>query len=235
VRLVSDYNDYYDHHMDGRWGDKPLLNRRTRVDRSRDQDRALLGRPHYSDGCFYDVPSGQSLADLRETVAIGERFTFADRWCVVYVDPLAHRGEGKIATTWDKAAALPLLGTCLTTEFVGQPYGETPRESVRLLMIGNRPFFMTYRSCDPWRSNCGDVQIEMAHELVGRSISTRPARNIQRVLKHPLLAIDFVYHDGHFLAVDLNTAPGLRGTPVQDMLRPEEVVGLLDAWCAEST
>jgi hypothetical protein len=98
--------------------------------------------------------------------------------------------------------------------------------SRRYLRIGSKVFWLEYRSDDNWRSNCGTVWIEYA----------RPPRFLMNFVDdepYPMLAIDFVRREaGLWAAIDYNTSPGLRHTPIEEDISGEEVVALIKEWMA---
>ncbi len=201
LRLRSDFLDFYDHHFASRHDESaPEWERyASQRDRTRELDHLLLR-------CAgLETPVGQALGNWP-----GETLV------VAYTDPRAHRGEGKRLGTVDELLADGVLSVTYSVMWVG---GQRSRgRSLRLLSCGRSHFWLDYRQRDPgeWRSNVGDVEItfgmpgrieERAYEAVGR---------LQRALKEPLTAVDFVdAGEGRWLAVDFNTAPGIRGTPVE--------------------
>lgn len=201
IRLLSDFSDFYDHHFAGRLdGDRPVW---PRYAKARERDRAM---DHLLLRCSgLETPEGQPLGGWP-----GETLV------VAYVDPRAHCGDGKRRGTVD---ALLYDGVPATTYSVMWVGGNRSRgRSLRLLSAGRSHYWLEYRQRDPseWRSNVGDVEIVfgMPGRIEGRAYDA--AGRLQRALKEPLTAIDFVdAGDGMWLAVDLNTAPGMRGTPVE--------------------
>lgn len=202
LRLHSDFSDFYDHHFAGRHdGDKPVW---PRYAGSCERDRAM---DHLLLRCAgLETPEGQPLGGWP-----GETLV------VAYTDPHSHRGDGKRMGTVDSLLSGGVPATTYSVMWVG---GQRSRgRSLRLLSAGRCHYWLDYRQRDPgeWRSNIGDVEITFgmpgriearAYEAVGR---------LQRALKEPLTAVDFVdAGEGRWLAVDLNTAPGMRGTPIED-------------------
>lgn len=208
MRLATDFHDYYDHAFDSRHASTPELLRYAAKGDRRSMDHSRLEAAG-----FRVPPRANSPGQLRAT--LGRHGYF-----VVYTDPYAHAGEGKVLLSVDQAEREhPDAYCCL---FVGEP-----GHSTRLLMVGDIPFWLTYSSRSDWRSNAGEVVIEEEMLLPSRKVELEAAA---LRLGHPLVAIDFV-HSRHRVAyaVDLNTAPGLRGTPVERMLRPSVVHAAIEA------
>jgi hypothetical protein len=216
VRLDSDFNDWYDHAFDGRWRvDKPILHRRAGAGPHREVDHDRLA------GAGFLLPT-RGPAHVLAKLPDGWR----PEHVVAYDDPTSHCGEGKrVAKLMDVARETP--DTYVAEFFLT---GE-PVTSYRLLGVGARLFWLRYCSKDTWRANVGDVVIHDAgvppHDLVSRFGKLRPKP------EHPLLAVDFVLHAGTHFAVDLNTAPGLRHTPVQDRMHPNDVHAAIESWASD--
>jgi hypothetical protein len=87
-------------------------------------------------------------------------------------------------------------------------------------------YFLHYINCDDWRSNVGnDVRIEC-------DISSKPERRGKKDLHYPLYAVDYVWDPikSDFAAVDLNIAPGIGGSPIEDVLPGQQIVLELKNW-----
>ncbi len=206
VQLETDFIDYYDHMFDS-VGRKFRRMSRTHMTRSaafrRMQELGL------------DVP-------LYGTVSrMWDMLTDCDRQVVVYTDELAHRGECKELMFLKEACIKyqdedPLCALFIDTASE-QPF------SVRYLRIGPHVFWLCFSSDDEWRSNCGsDVSVTF---VADQGIA------IDENTYHPLLAIDFIPSTGGvWYAVDYNTSPGLRHTPIEDELTAQEVVDAIKIW-----
>ncbi|NCB02206.1 MAG: hypothetical protein EOM67_08580 [Spirochaetia bacterium] len=121
---------------------------------------------------------------------------------VVYLDPYKHAGEGKILMSAAEAREK-------YPDHPGSFY--IPHQfTTKFLQIGKLAFLLRYSS-ESWMSNCGDVNIE----LLGTTVPIH--------IGHPLYSIDMV---GNRL-MDFNTSPGLKGTPIEKLLRPEQVYNLI--------
>ena len=131
---------------------------------------------------------------------------------VVYLDEMAHRGEGKIRLGFKEAQdAYP---NRFASMYIHPP--QDLAQSTRYLAVGDRAFWLWYESVDDWRSNCGDVRIAvLGEEKAGRY-----------PIPFALYAIDFVPigKQNARLAVDFNVAPGIRGTGVEERLSAQEAV-----------
>ena len=208
LALSSDFNDYYDHALDEYRGIGPKWDRLSVTKRTRAQDLNLLRE------LGLDPPAHGPACRLHSSKV------------VVYDSMCAHRGEGKrleMRSDVDEDA--------FCSEFIEC---SGPPVSYRVLLIGDRRLFLRYESTDAWRSNMGEVCIEFVEkgsrewrmlQLLAESLPI-----LQAALVTPLLAVDFVLGEHsytHFRAVDLNTAPGLSGSPVQETMKADEVATLL--------
>lgn len=216
MKLATDFNDYYDHAFDSRhaYTTKEMLRYSARGEhRSTDHSRL--------EAAGFKVPArADSPAQLRATYG-------RNGYLVVYTDPHAHAGEGKLLLPVDQAEAKHPGAYC--SLFVGPVRNPGPGHSTRLIMVGDLPFWINYTSRTDWRSNAGEVLIEEALTLP-ESKAHLEAQALRLGL--PLLAIDFVEAPTRQLyAVDLNTAPGLRGTHVERVLRPSVVHAAIEARC----
>lgn len=143
---------------------------------------------------------------------------------VVYINHLAHRGEGKIVLTREDVSKESLkefskdsILNCYASQYISTE-DKPSNKTHRILNIGNRQFRINYSSDDPWRSNCGNVKVEFDTEIFGDMMIPSPLEG------RALWAVDFA---GGIFAIDLNTSPGLRGTGIEDVLKPKEVVDLI--------
>jgi hypothetical protein len=142
---------------------------------------------------------------------------------VLYHDWYAHRGEGK---------SLAILHP-LTYDTYPQTYAALtivchtePTISYRYLRLGLWTCWLRYMSDDKWRSNCGNVQIDLYSQDPTTCLSF-PERFVDPHAV-PLLAIDFVRSiGGMWWAIDYNTSPGIKDTPVLDLITPQEIVHLV--------
>jgi glutathione synthase/RimK-type ligase-like ATP-grasp enzyme len=216
IALTSDFRDYYDH-----WFEAPhhaherLWERHARGGLARPalfayMERLGLRTPIH--GSTRQV-AAQVLGDYPSAV----RARLAKYLeLVVYRDPFAHQGEGKLRITM--AEALQSYPDQFAAEFL-PANTEGLGESLRYLRIGRRPFWLRYASANDWRSNVGDVTVEVLAEE-----KPLPEAYCDSI-KLPLFAVDFVraWGRGGLYAVDFNTAPGLAGTGMEQYLTAREV------------
>lgn len=210
--LRSDFRDYYDHHFDILL--KPEIHHvfhRTAKDRTSRLD-------------LLDYMSGQmnlltpTYGTVRE-VADKLRFSHEDKHLVVYTNPYAHRGDGKERVTLKSALKRYPNKDC---SLYLKPDEGT--KSYRLLSIGHSiRYLMSYESTHTWKSNVGDVDIELLE-------------NPPKITSHhyPMFAVDFVISGGIPYAIDFNSAPGLAGTPVESLIDPKTIVKEIKEWMIES-
>lgn len=219
LRLASDFRDFYDHRFAGSWRtETPVWHRMARASRPRAEDFGLLEWA----GFICPAPRGR-LDSFAE-----------DALVVAYIDPFAHRGEGKVR---GRADVLLRMGVAQATYAAPLLVGNLGT-SLRLLVVGRSFFWLTYRTRDSseWRSNVGDVEITWAEPSVEFQIlAYRAIEKLARKLGEPLLAVDFVDGGGDMpVAVDLNTAPGIAGTPVERVCDAETAArfaqGIADRW-----
>jgi len=147
---------------------------------------------------------------------------------VVYTDINSHRGEGKIKMRLDEAMEK------YPNNFASF-YIFNWSTSYRHLQIGEKSFWLMYHSNRrDWRSNCGNVNINILSQNIG----------YHKSIKYPLFAIDFVLktdpdfylkYKGQYkgerkdtyLAIDFNISPGINGTGIEEILKPNEIVELV--------
>jgi hypothetical protein len=212
LRLVSDFHDYYD-----QWFDRggPEFRRMTTEGPSRPEmlydEMDARGVKCLGYGLVKNVARFLTFypAILEENLT--NEFLSSLR-LVVYLDEMAHRGEGKmIMNALDAVEKYP---DHFCTEYRADSALAT---SFRYLQIGKRAWWLRYWSTDDWRSNCGDVHIDLLTEATDLY-----------ALPYPLYAIDFIPTFDGLRACDLNIAPGLKGTGMEDVLKPKEVYDLIE-------
>lgn len=208
VRLVSDSHDYYDHWFDNYEAELTFerkstggMPRREMLEylRSLGLRVPVFGRPAE----VYD--------QLRRRYnALPDEVFDCIQQVVVHLDETAHCGKGKIRLPLSDAAKQ--YPDCLAVEYIpALPSGLG--QTWRYLQIGDKVIWLKYTSRTDWRSNCGDVEIQVLHQ---EKDGYHPRIN------HPLFAVDFVLVRGHgFYAIDFNVAPGIRGTGVENILPPK--------------
>lgn len=197
LRLRTDFIDYYDGSFD-REGE--VFPRFARNDVDRKQIFQILKTKFK-----LSVPMHGTCSEMKEHFGKDDKV-------IVYTDPLSHCGKGKELMEFGEA--LYRHPNALIAEYLK---GEARSHSLRYLSVGTKAFFLGYQSDDLWRSNCGNVKIE----IVGNLYYKLPCCDL------PLFAIDFVKDCDVFYGVDFNSAPGIEGTGIEDVLTPLEVVDLI--------
>jgi hypothetical protein len=220
LRLVSDFRDYYDHwfDLDGQPFERIAVGGMSRPEMLAYLDTLDLTAPRHG--------------TVRELATEGFPL-------VVYTDERAHRGEGKqVMLPWDAEREYPDtfaaryyggLTICPITAYwptaEHNHHEQKCRSStLRYLTVGRRTWVLGYWSDTDWRSNCGEGGVCVLDEMSPLSIKWR---GIREKVGLPLWAFDAILTESQEIAVDFNIAPGLRGTGMEDVLSPAEVVDLL--------
>ncbi len=142
---------------------------------------------------------------------------------IVYLDEMAHCSEGKefcclhqgTRDKYDEALAAVWIDN--------EGHGAI---SYRYLRIGLKCFGLQYCSDDRRFSNRGDVAIYHYPSVVGVVNYICLPGEFKDPYTTPMMAIDFVRSiGGMWWAVDYNTSPGIKDTPVLDLITPQEIVG----------
>ncbi len=148
---------------------------------------------------------------------------------VVYVDDLAHRGEGKrlvrIEEAFNQYKGLPYSAFIPSTL-----YPEQEAISYRYLQIGDRAWWLKYHGKGSWLSNWApEIDIKVLSESFG---FWEEGERLQFFREYPLFAIDFVAWRGmeRKLAIDFNSAPGISGTGIEDILSAKDCYEALATW-----
>lgn len=205
MKLVSDFRDYYDAAFDGIG--KEFRRIAVGSGPTRRQQHDIL------EAAGYKVPLRGTFAEMNYLPRL-----------VVYKDESAHCTDGKQVweeSGWDLMWEQPPSDEDYSVQFVGK-FNEKSATSWRYLQIGRHQFWIEYTSNESWMSNYGDGDIQ----IIGVDLNAgyHPLSGIDS----PLYAIDFVIADDMY-AVDLNIAPGLKGTGVNKYLTPKEVVEALES------
>jgi hypothetical protein len=210
IALNSDFRDFYDHWFSLSEEADYTLNR-TMVDGilKRDQFKLLeqLG---------FNTP-------LHGTPDVLEKQLAEEKTHVVlYCDELAHAGEGKFLYLGNKDFAKYKKYSYSSVHIKA----DKRNQSIRLLFIGYRKFILRYSSDHFWMSNEGKVNIELIDEVRPRNLTDKWAFT----KKWPLLAIDSVIekYTGKEFAIDFNSAPGLSGTPIEEMFSGLEIYQMIE-------
>jgi len=229
VAIVSDFIDYYDHAFYPRYEAEVVWDRRSRNDMSKAEQFALLER------LGFEVPEHGTVVDLyklfREklpefTDELFGLYTEAIN-VVVYLDPFAHKGEGKILTTLgDALRDHPYLYCSRFVESAPQFPAMEYATSYRHVQIGRKSLCLRYTGFGSWMSNhAEEVEVELLFEgYEGRG-------PLSSHVPYPVFAIDMVQSGPWLYAIDFNTAPGLSGTGIP--LSPQEVYELVAEWFAK--
>ena len=213
VKLKSDFHDYYDD-----WFDLEGIPFERYSRQGKGRKAALdflteigLRTPPYGTPQEVIVQIYPRLLEREQELQKDSKYLLST---VVYLDENAHRGEGKILMPLHEAKSKYFNHLC--TLFIPPLPGKSI--SMRHIQIGKKVFWLRYISRDDWRSNCGDVEIEVIRQEMD---------GYHPQIHHPLFAIDYIANTEEMLAVDLNVSPGLRGTGIENILSGEEVVHLL--------
>lgn len=208
ITLRSDFHDFYDHHFDL---DGEIFDRFSRQGMSRREMFKYLSKIGLDIPLYGTPPEilDQLDSGLRCSDDIGHKINEQLIDLVVYLDEMAHRGEGKIKVLLCQAI------NDYPEHFCSLYIPHLSREtiSLRYLQIGDKIFWLRYTSSDDWRSNCGNVQIE---------VLTQEKDGYHPRLPYPLFAVDFVIGGDKFYAVDFNTAPGINHTGIEKLLSGKE-------------
>ena len=221
LKLISDFVDYYDHAFstDGSPFVRNSKGGPNRIEALNMMSAVGLEVPKH--GYVKDLH-----ADLQKGVTNKRKFSKYSGvvHLVVYTDLQAHRGEGKELMTLRKA--FKKFPDAYASQYLpsgghGTHGTDASSETLRCQVIGDEVIWMVFHSDDKWRSNCGKVDISY---ISGMDNLYKGMENIQL----PFYAIDFVSPYGRhgandLIAIDLNVAPGLQNTPVQEMYSPTEI------------
>jgi len=200
--LKTDFIDYYDHHFDILINKEPhhVFKRMSRA-------------AHRKDAFEYLKSLGENVVTHGTVTALYDRFGPTKDF-VVYTDPYAHAGTGK--EKMGAKDALSQYPNSFASVFIPHKF------TIRRLQLGHLLTKLQYSSSHPWKSNVGDVSIDTVHSVFENMLYNK---------EFPLLAIDYVgnYTVGWF-AIDLNTAPMLKWSPVENDLTADEVVTEIRDW-----
>jgi len=218
LKLNSDFHDFYDHFFD--LNAEHALSRRMTDGPNKIEAFQLLTlmgikTPIY--GMVSDLYADM-VAKFGGVDAIKKDSHDEVVELVVYTDINSHAGEGKVKVSVKEA--VEKYPNHFAVQYIPNTTQMFKGRSERLLQIGRRRIWMEYVSRGNWQSNCGDVKISLIADV-------KIANNDLAEIQLPLYAIDFVVAGRERLAVDFNVAPGLKGTPVQDLIKSQEVVRLI--------
>jgi hypothetical protein len=211
--LSSDFVDYYDTHFDVI--KSPTVHSVFRRS-SKDRTARLELLSHMREQMSLMVPAFGTVREVARLV----RFDQAEKHLVVYTNEFSHSGDGKERVGLKSALSrFPLKPCSLYME------PDEKSQSFKYISIGSEiRFLLRYTSNHTWKSNVGDVSIEMV-EYTGEPIVS---------YNYPMFAIDFVMSNKVPYAVDFNASPKLSGTPVEDILEPGIIVKEIKKWMMDS-
>ena len=218
ITLNSDFHDFYDHWFYLVENSDYTLNR-TMVDGILKRDQFKLLEQLGFNTPLHGTP--EKLEKLLNESIEG---------VVLYKDELAHAGEGKFLHLWAKNFSKRKEYTYASVRIKTDKKVDKGCCSTRILFIGYRKFILRYTSQHFWMSNWGNkVNIEFIDEDKG---APRDLTNESWAFtkKWPLLAIDYVVEKdtGKEFAIDFNSAPGLKGTPIEEMFSGLEVYQMIE-------
>lgn len=181
MKLISDFNDWYDIAFDGRGKEFYRIS-------SSGMPRPKMLK--YLKTNNFNVPLFGRIKMLSN---------YPIHKVVIHSDLRAHQGIGKILITIDDA--IQKYPNYFGVEFI------VPDEkgcSYRFLKVGWRRWWIKYLSTEDWRSNCGDGDYEVLEKGFDDYLP-------QRLPDFPVLvAIDFIFAGNRLWAIDYNIAPGLQ-------------------------
>lgn len=205
------YVDYYDHHFDLRAFNQgaPVWNRNVRKDFPKRRESLIA-----LEWASWSTPRWGPVAAF---------VNFPQQRVVVYTDETMHQGIGKELLTVEQARAKH-YDELLCTFFVDSAGASAI--SRRWLAVGHRVLVFEYESRDDWRSNYDTTDIRFVEEL---SSCPESLRRLMSAYTTPIIAIDCVQARGtsRWLATDLNLAPGMRGSGIEDIISPAECASLI--------
>jgi hypothetical protein len=214
ISLKSDFHDYYDYHFDSVIPDKPSVT----------MERMQVGGLKRSEMFPFMERLGLRVPKYGIAREIGEEKII---WCIVHTDEMAHTGEGKFRYLSSRIPEehLDLFAVqYVYRKDIDKKYWFSG-QSFRWLRVGECNFFLRYFSGEDWRSNVGEnVKID----IVGN-----PGIDLKLISKvnRPLYAVDFVMDRyGALFAIDYNSAPGVKGTPIEEMIPAGDFVGIIRRW-----
>jgi hypothetical protein len=226
MRLKRTFADYYDHLFDyGSEGKAFVRVGGNTGPPKREQFRIL-------EAAGFRTPPHGTVGDV-----LGTWWEVEKQWVkavVAYTDEMAHCAEGKRLYLHGELKSNPDMGApggnrywreyqLYCSAFVGNHYCRTEGVSWRRLQVGPQVFWVEYRSTTSWMSN---LEGECAVIGVERNAGFHPH------IRRPLFAVDFVI-GREMYAVDLNYAPGIRHSGVEDLLPAEEAVRAITSWFEE--
>ena len=203
IKLRSDFNDYYDHAFaSNAFPADYVFNRMSTNEIDRGEQF-----------CVMDTTFRGNRISVVEHALAKDYFGLYRELVVVYLDPLAHRGENKLITTIEDAR--DRFPDCLCSKY----WGRKPMvaESMRHLQIGDQAWQIDYTGYGSWMSNNAPV---VDIKVVG---SIPPFNQVGAGKYYAMFAIDFV----NGTAIDFNTSPGLKGAGMENKIKPDHIYQLI--------
>lgn len=218
LRLVSDFNDFYDSAFSSEGTPFVRMSQDGRTPMQVLDSLKELGyrvpvygevRQVVDEMCyqwFQDVPRLKQGASTTARV-LGTLMS------VVVFDSLSPQRPRKkrLVPAWQAWESLP-------NQFCVE-YLESPSSGVswRYVQIGKRRWWLEFESPSDWRSTCGDYQVLLLGE---------DAPAYHPAFPYPLFSVDCV-PGRHLYTIDFHTAPRIAGTGLENIVTPDEVVELL--------
>lgn len=208
IKLESDFLDYYDHWFDG-------------SDSNITFERMSTGGMSRREMFQFFADNGIKTPEFGQVTDIWNTIDKSLCNIVVYVNERAHRSECKILMKFGQS--MQHARDCFASRHI--PSRENERAvSERFLAIGDLFFWLKYSSDDFWRSNYGNVEIEIVPK-------TEYEKYPYIGFGLPLYAIDFVRSvDNILYAIDFNIAPQIKGTGIEDIVPARKVVYEIKKW-----
>jgi hypothetical protein len=207
VKLKTDYLDYYDH-----WFDLKGF----------EFDRRSLPPAGYSKSEQFNILKQMGYL-IPHFGLVEPDSTIDHEYVVIYEDEFLHAGNGKKLITCNEANKHKGL---LYSEFIyttANPLKESRSE--KIIWIGDIAFKLKISCHGDWKTNAQGVEKDIEVTDFWFTNNNFAA----------LYAIDFAieYETNLRYAIDLNMAPGLRGTGIKDFLTGKEVVNLIKDWLSK--
>ncbi len=219
ISLKTNFKDFYDHQFAGSWQKADIIFPRYTTD---GMDRKSMFMYMLEKGL--NIPLCGTVKEVHHKMKDRLPPAYAESWMasvfkiVVYLNVFEHCGEGKILLP--ATEALEKYPDHFCSQFVTSLVDGT--YSYRFLQIGKRQFNLKYTSDDEWRSNCGNVEVEVISEI-------KPHECFYDRFDYPIFAIDYV-EAMNTTYVDFNISPGLKHTGIEDVMTAKEIYEEIENW-----
>jgi hypothetical protein len=219
ISLKTNFKDFYDHQFAGSWQKADIIFSRYTTD---GMDRRSMFMYMKEKGL--NVPSFGTVKEVYDLLAKDIIPEYRERWLrevfkiVVHLNVFDHCGDGKILLPATEAMEKypNHLGALHVVSVLDGTY------SYRLLKIGKRQFTLKYTSNDEWRSNCGNVEVQVIEER-------KQNESIFDSFDYPIFAIDYI-DSMDTTYIDFNISPGLKHTGIEDMMTAKDVYTEIEEW-----